>query len=74
MLASKGRTLVRLWPVNAGKLQLDVRSVSEPMDKQTLSKIFLPFYRADASRSDRGSYGLGLATAKSIVTRHGGKI
>ena len=59
---------------NSKTLQLDVHSVSEPMDKQTMTKIFMPFYRLDMSRSDSDSYGLGLSSAKSIVEIHGGRI
>jgi len=67
-------TFVRLRQLNARTVQLDVHSVSEPMDEQTLSDIFLAFYRADPSRSDRDSYGLGLPTAKNILALHGGKL
>ena len=67
-------TLVRLYSLNGGTVQLDVHSKSEPMDPQTLSKIFLPFYRADPSGSKRDSYGLGLSTAKSIMVLHDGSI
>jgi len=65
---------IRLWPENSRAVHLDVRSESEPMDRKTRAKIFQPFYRADTSRNDRNSYGLGLSTAKNIIKFHGGKI
>lgn len=44
-----------------------------PVDLQT--HIFEPFFRVDKSRSRQmGGAGLGLATAKSIIDKHGGEI
>ena len=43
------------------------------IDESEIKKVFEGFYRADASRSVRGS-GLGLGIVKQIVEKHGGKI
>lgn len=55
-----------------------VLSVSNPteqaLDKETLSRLFERFYRADPSRSEKSGYGIGLSIAKAIVTAHGGKL
>ena len=49
-------------------------SVSNPctgVDTAQLSRYFDRFYRADSSRArSTGGYGIGLSTAKAIVTRH----
>ncbi|MBK6709540.1 MAG: HAMP domain-containing protein [Chloroflexi bacterium] len=39
-----------------------------------LPRIFDRFYKADASRTENGESGLGLAIARSLVTMHGGTI
>ena len=44
-----------------------------PQDQ--LDRIFMPFYRIDASRnSNRGGVGLGLSIAQAIIHGHGGTI
>ncbi len=53
-------------------------SVSNPctgVDTAQLTRYFDRFYRADSSRArSTGGYGIGLSTAKAIVTRHKGRI
>ena len=39
-----------------------------------LDRIFDRFYRAEQSRTNRNSYGIGLSIAQSIVQNHGGSI
>lgn len=52
-------------------------SCDEVVEEAVLSRLFDRFYRADASRSKEGKkagYGIGLAIAKAIVEKQGGKV
>ncbi len=53
---------------------LTVENEGDPIAPEHLPHLFERFYRADASRSDHGSFGLGLAIAQTIAHDHGGAI
>ncbi len=54
---------------------LTVSNTGEPIPLEEQARIFERFYRADPSHNRNASrYGLGLAIARSIVDRHGGRI
>lgn len=56
-------------------LSLSVSNPCTGVDTSQTSRWFDRFYRADSSRArTTGGYGIGLSTAKAIVTRHKGKI
>jgi two-component system, chemotaxis family, sensor kinase Cph1 len=51
-----------------------VRDNGVGVPTEQAERIFEPFYQADGSRHLGGGVGLGLATCKRIVERHGGRI
>ena len=53
---------------------LAVANDGAPIAPEDLRNLFKRFYRADTARSRTGSYGLGLAIAQNIVSRHRGSI
>ena len=67
-----GSVIVRLRP-SRDRLLLTVNNSGDPIPPEQLSHLFDRFYRVDGARST-GGYGLGLAIAKEIVTRHNGSV
>lgn len=57
------------------KLEIEVVNHGNTIPEEKLNRIFEQFYRLDTARTSKsGGAGLGLAIAKEIVERHGGKI
>jgi two-component system sensor histidine kinase VicK len=53
---------------------VSVKDTGIGMTREELNHIFEEFYKADWSRHDHMSSGLGLSICKSIVKKHGGRI
>jgi len=53
---------------------VSVRDTGIGMTREQLEKAFVEFYKADTSRHDLDSPGLGLTICRRIVERHGGRI
>ncbi len=65
---------LKLTAQGHGHCLLSVASQGQPLTNQQCKDIFKRFYRVDTARSRNGSYGLGLAIAQEIVSRHRGRI
>lgn len=72
--ASKGIVDLHLTRKGRNQLLLSVSNPGEPIPVKEQRRIFDRFYRTDKARSGSGSFGLGLAIAKSTVDEHHGKI
>ena len=59
---------------NKDFVMVSVKDTGYGMTEEQLSHVFDEFYKADQSRSDLNSPGLGLAICQRIVERQGGKI
>lgn len=57
-----------------GEAVLTVDDDGPGLAEDQLERVFDPFYRADASRSPGGGFGLGLSAARAVAQAHGGDI
>jgi signal transduction histidine kinase len=55
-------------------ITVSIRDTGIGMTREQLSQVFDEFYKADSSRHDFDSSGLGMPICKRIVERHGGSI
>jgi signal transduction histidine kinase len=56
------------------KVRFSVADTGRGMTFEQYEKIFVEFYKADQSRHEINSSGLGLSICKRIVEKHGGEI
>ena len=59
---------------NYEAITVSVKDTGIGMTTEQLSMVFNEFYKADSSRHDFESSGLGMPICKRIVERHGGRI
>lgn len=71
----EGSTIeIRAW-AKEEQLHIRMENHGATISQEKLERIFEQFYRLDTARQSRtGGAGLGLAIAKEIVERHGGRI
>lgn len=55
-------------------VEISVSDTGIGMEKTEINKVFTEFFKADTSRHDPYSTGLGLSICKRIVEKHGGRI
>ena len=69
--SAAGGTILISIAVRTAQAEISVKDTGSGIAAQHLPRVFDRFFRADSSRSSRGS-GLGLALVKSITDLHGG--
>lgn len=75
LYSDEGGTIRLTLGSSHGHILLDVYNTGPGVESRDKELIFQRFYRGDQARSRAaGSYGLGLAIARSIVQKHGGLI
>lgn len=71
----KGRIDIRVTPMNAEYIRVDVRDTGVGIRKDDIEKVFSDFYQAERVRDQQlGGTGIGLALTKRMVELHKGEI
>lgn len=76
---------IKYTPENGGLITIDsidnngiatvkIKDTGIGMDEDEINNVFNEFFKADQSRHEMSSTGLGLSICKRIVEKHGGKI
>lgn len=73
-LPARGPVAVRL-SASAEMVELNVQDQGPGLTSDQLKRLFVPFFRSDASRARvRGGVGLGLALCRGVARAHGGSL
>lgn len=62
------------WKLLPGFVEIRISDTGKGMDKETLSRVFEPFYSGDNIKSTQKNIGLGLTLTRSMVEAQGGII
>ena len=66
---------IRIYSEDLGEMiSIHIQDNGVGLTKTELSRIFEPFFKADPSRHDRSSSGLGLSVTKRLIMAIGGEI
>lgn len=66
-----GKITIRAVRQDPTLCRLEIENTGKQIAPEDLPRVFDSFYRADKSRGDGRSYGIGLATVKAIMETHG---
>ena len=72
--SDEGGTITINTNQKSNEIQISVSDDGIGMNNEQIEHLFDEFYKADESRHDFDSSGLGMPIAKRIVEKHGGRI